>query len=175
MGLFFFRKEVNRFEFAQRLDEVDDKLQQLEDQQIQIAKQISILQDILIKIERAKAIEYAHEKFPSLEQRMNKGKKTRTRRVGTYAEKQYNEPFKVALHFKKIKYSLDSIAAILNSKGFQTPHGNQFQAKSVRDLLANKYQKQQLEYEISKNQKANGSINGNAGQIGLNSGYVPPF
>lgn len=148
----------------------ETKIQELESQ---IAILNSRLDDIAYQIKIAKAIDKAHESHPSLEQRMKK--KQRTRRIGTYAEKQYNEPFKIALHFKKINYSLNSIAAILNNKGFKTPQGNEFVPKSVRDLLANKYQKQQLEYEISKNQKANGMINGNAGQNGLNSGYVPPF
>jgi ATP-dependent exoDNAse (exonuclease V) alpha subunit len=163
MGLFFFRKEIEREQFAQRLDLLES----------QIAILNARLDDFIKQKNIAKAVEKAHESHPSLEQRMKK--KQRSRRIGTYAEKQYNEPFKIALYFKSIDYSLNSIAAILNSKSFKTPQGNEFGAKAVRDLLANKHQLQQFNYEKQKNQKANGMINGNGGQNGLNSGYVPPF
>ena len=163
MGIFFNRQEFTGFGLA-------DKVKELESQ---IAILNARLDDFISQMKIAKAIEKAHESYPSLEQRMKK--KQRSRRIGTYAEKQYNEPFKIALHFKGIDYSLNSIAAILNSKGFTTPKGSAFNAKAVRDLLANKHQLQQFNYEKQKNQKANGMINGNAGQNGLNSGYVPPF
>ena len=163
MGIFFNRQEFTGFGLA-------DKVKELESQ---IAMLNARLDDIITQMNRAKAIDKAHESHPSLEQRMKK--KQRSRRIGTYAEKQYNEPFKIALHFKGIDYSLNSIAAILNSKGFKTPQGNEFGAKSVRDLLANKYQLQQFNYEKQKVHKVYNMINGNGSQNGLNSGYVPPF
>jgi hypothetical protein len=180
MGLFF-----NRQEFTLGLDakiqEFNDKLQQMESQQISTIEKVAIfeeltrhlnhvvneiqfripmmIQDELKKIiqnevakqiQSAKAVEKAHEKHPSLEKRMTK---KRTRRVGTYAEKQYNEPFRIAWTMKNNGHSRAQIADALNARGFTTPHSNIFTVKVVTDLMHNQYQKKQMEYEKAKQAK----------------------
>jgi len=177
MGLFF-----NRQEFTLGLDakiqEFNDKLQQMESQQITTIEKVAIfeeltrhlnnvvneiqyripmmIQDELKKIiqnevakqiQSAKAVEKAHETNPSLAKRMNE---KRTRRVGTYAEKQYNEPYRIAWIMKKEGYSRLQIANALNAKGFLTPHLNKFTVHSVSDIMENQHQKDQWKYDQAK-------------------------
>ena len=177
MGLFF-----NRQEFTLGLDakiqEFNDKLQQMESQQISTIEKVAIfeeltrhlnnvvneiqyripmmIQDELKKIiqnevakqiQSAKAVDKAREKHPSLEKRMNE---KRTRRVGTYAEKQYNEPYRIAWVMKKEGYSRLQIANALNAKGFLTPHLNKFTVHSVSDIMENQHQKDQWKYDQAK-------------------------
>jgi len=177
MGLFF-----NRQEFTLGLDakiqEFNDKLQQMESQQISTIEKVAIfeeltrhlnsvvneiqfripmmIQDELKKIiqnevakqiQSAKAVDKAHETNPSLAKRMNE---KRTRRVGTYAEKQYNEPYRIAWIMKKEGYSRLQIANALNAKGFLTPHLNKFTVHSVSDIMENQHQKDQWKYDQAK-------------------------
>jgi hypothetical protein len=180
MGLFF-----NRQEFTLGLDakiqEFNDKLQQMESQQISTIEKVAIfeeltrhlnsvvneiqyripmmIQDELKKIiqnevakqiQSAKAVEKAHEKHPSLEKRMTK---KRTRRVGTYAEKQYTEPYEFAIACIKKGWPLTNIAYELNIMDYKTPTQSEYTYESVRRLVNNKHQKKQMEYDQAKQAK----------------------
>jgi hypothetical protein len=148
MGLFFFRKEIEREQFAQRLDSLESQIMILN---ATIDELINLIPNEVAKqIQSARAVEKAHEKHPSLEKRM---KTKRTRRVGTYAEKQYNEPFRIAWTMKNNGHSRAQIADALNARGFTTPHSNEFTVKVVTDLMHNQYQKKQMEYEKAKQAK----------------------
>lgn len=225
MGLFFNRKEIEREQFAQRLDYLDSELEKLgsklydlyqnaplskqvefannlklADEKInkyatrqigierdlndikteflflktkveqlidfannstigdnsiyQTAKRIvdkempSMIQNEVAKqIQSAKAVEKAHETNPSLAKRMQA---KRIRRVGTYAERQYNEPFQIAWAMKNNGYTRAQIANVLNAKGFKTPQSNEFSKAAVTDLMHNLHQKKQMEYKQTK-------------------------
>jgi hypothetical protein len=177
MGLFFNRQEFT-LGLDSKIQEFNDKLQQMESQQISTIEKVAIfeeltthlnhvvneiqfripmmIQDELKKIiqnevakqiQSAKAVDKAHETNPSLAKRMNE---KRTRRVGTYAEKQYNEPYRIAWIMKKEGYSRLQIANALNAKGFLTPHLNKFTVHSVSDIMENQHQKDQWKYDQAK-------------------------
>jgi hypothetical protein len=180
MGLFF-----NRQEFTLGLDakiqEFNDKLQQMESQQISTIEKVtafegltrhlnSIVNEIQFRIPRmiqdelkkiiqnevakqiqsAKAVQKAHEKHPSLEKRMAK---KRTRRVGTYAEKQYTEPYRIAWALKTSGCTYNQIIDALNAKGFTPPHSKEFNADSLYNLMNNHHQKEQMKYDQAKQAK----------------------
>jgi hypothetical protein len=177
MGLFFNRQEFT-LGLDSKIQEFNDKLQQMESQQISTIEKVAIfeeltrhlnnvvneiqyripmmIQDELKKIiqnevakqiQSAKAVDKAHETNPSLAKRMNE---KRTRRVGTYAEKQYNEPYRIAWIMKKEGYSRLQIANALNALGFLTPQLNKFTVHSVSDIMENQHQKDQWKYDQAK-------------------------
>jgi predicted transcriptional regulator len=194
MGLFFFKKEIEREQFAQRLDSLESQIEKIANVLARHAEKItsphselnemiekSKLHDELLmhqsrminsmqekidsleyeltrkignevakQIQSAKAVDKAHETNPSLAKRMNE---KRTRRVGTYAEKQYNEPYRIAWIMKKEGYSRLQIANALNAKGFLTPHLNKFTVHSVSDIMENQHQKDQWKYDQAKQAK----------------------
>jgi hypothetical protein len=180
MGLFF-----NRQEFTLGLDakiqEFNDKLQQMESQQISTIEKVtafegltrhlnSIVNEIQFRIPRmiqdelkkiiqnevakqiqsAKAVEKAHEKHPSLEKRM---KTKRTRRVGTYAEKQYTEPYRIAIGMKSSGKTLSEICIALNAKGYLSVNGSKWYPQILVGLLENQHQKDQMKYDQAKQAK----------------------
>lgn len=196
MGLFFFRKEIEREQFAQRLDFLDSELEKLGSKlydlskELPLSKQVEFANDLKFakdkildnerliqimntrinslrellnsfeneltrkianevakQIQSAKAVDKAHETNPSLAKRMQA---KRIRRVGTYAERQYNEPFQIAWVMKNNGYTRAQIANVLNAKGFKTPQSNEFSKAAVTDLMHNLHQKKQMEYKQTK-------------------------
>jgi chromosome segregation ATPase len=191
MGLFFFRKEIEREQFAQRLDSLESQIEKIANVIARHAEKItsphselnemiekSKLHDELLmhqsrminsmqekidsleyeltrkignevakQIQSAKAVDKAHETNPSLAKRMQA---KRIRRVGTYAERQYNEPFQIAWVMKNNGYTRAQIANVLNAKGFKTPQSNEFSKGAVTDLMHNLHQKKQMEYKQTK-------------------------
>jgi hypothetical protein len=145
MGLFFFRKEIEREQFAQRLDSLESQIMILNSTIDELIKLIP--NEVAKQIQSAKAVEKAHETNPSLAKRMQA---KRIRRVGTYAERQYNEPFQIAWVMKNNGYTRAQIANVLNAKGFKTPQSNEFSKAAVTDLMHNLHQKKQMEYKQTK-------------------------
>jgi hypothetical protein len=145
MGLFFFRKEIEREQFAQRLDSLESQITMLNARIDGIINVIGM--EVAKQIQSAKAVEKAHETNPSLAKRMQA---KRIRRVGTYAERQYNEPFQIAWVMKNNGYTRAQIANVLNAKGFKTPQSNEFSKAAVTDLMHNLHQKKQMEYKQTK-------------------------
>ena len=131
MGLFFFRKEIEREQFAQRLDSLESQIAMLNARIDGIINEIGM--EVAKQIQSAKAVEKAHEKHPSLEKRM----KTK-RYSGTFAQTYYDRPFQIAMEMQG-KYVQREIADKLNDYGFKTPQGNEFKQGNVSDMLSNKW------------------------------------
>lgn len=145
MGLFFFKKEVEREQFAQRLDSLESQITMLNARIDGIINVIGM--EVAKQIQSAKAVDKAHEKHPSLAKRMQA---KRIRRVGTYAEKQYNEPYQLAWAMKNNGYSRTQIVGVLNAKGYKTPQSNEFNIGALDKLMNNPHQKKQMEYKQTK-------------------------
>jgi hypothetical protein len=148
MGLFFFRKEIEREQFAQRLDSLESQIMILNATIDELIKLIP--NEVAKQVQRAKAVEKAHEKHPSLEKRM---KTKRTRRVGTYAEKQYTEPYRIAIGMKSSGKTLSEICIALNAKGYLSVNGSKWYPQILVGLLENQHQKDQMKYDQAKQAK----------------------
>lgn len=135
MGLFFFKKEIEREQFAQRLDALELRLEQLEKQQIALASKIAEMPNEIAKqIQRAKAVEKAHETNPSFNERIRK----RMKYKGTWSQAYYDKPFEIAMKLSDEHIQSD-IALKLNSLGYRTPYGQEFKQVNVSDLLKNEW------------------------------------
>lgn len=131
MGLFFFRKEVEREQFAQRLDSLESQIELLNLRIDNLEK--TIQNEVHKQIQSAKAVEKAHEKNPSLAKRMKV-----KRYSGTFAQTYYDRPFQIAMEMQG-KFVQREIADKLNEYGFKTPQGNEFRQGNVSDMLQNKW------------------------------------
>jgi hypothetical protein len=169
MGLFFNRQEFTLgldakiqelesqiYDLNQRLHDVLNYQNRMESalynamKKIQVELSQKISNEVAKQIQSAKAVEKAHEKHPSLEKRM---KTKRTRRVGTYAEKQYTEPYRLAWALKTSGCTYNQIIDALNAKGFTPPHSKKFNADSLYNLMNNHHQKEQMKYDQAKQAK----------------------
>jgi hypothetical protein len=137
MGLFFFRKEIEREQFAQRLDSLESQIELLDARIQYLLKNSDITKEIQNEVHKqiqaAKAVEKAHESFPSLSKRMKV-----KRYSGTFAQTYYDRPFQIAMEMQG-KYVQREIADKLNDYGFKTPQGNEFKQGNVSDMLSNKW------------------------------------
>ena len=169
MGLFFNRQEFTLgldakiqelesqiYDLNQRLHDVLNYQNRMESalynamKEIQVELSQKISNEVAKQIQSAKAVQKAHEKHPSLEKRM---KTKRTRRVGTYAEKQYTEPYRIAIGMKSSGKTLSEICNALNAKGYSSVNGSKWYPQILVGLLENQHQKEQMKYDQAKQAK----------------------
>jgi len=131
MGLFFFKKEIEREQFAQRLDSLESQIMILNATIDELIKLVP--NEVAKQIQTAKAVDKAHEKHQSLSKRMKV-----KRYSGTFAQTYYDRPFQIAMEMQS-KYVQREIADKLNDYGFKTPQGNEFKQGNVSDMLSNKW------------------------------------
>lgn len=136
MGLFFFRKEIEREQFAQRLDSLESKIELLSARIEDIT--ILMANEVAKQIQSAKAVDKAHETNPSLGNRI--AKKTRYDRKSRYESTKFREHFLVAKYYKDQGLHYHEIADKMNELGYLSARNHRFSIHAVSDLLNNSKQ-----------------------------------